>query len=257
MPTQTRYHPLLRTRRQAAYGWETGGFLVAIDLSNEIKRPVTALLAVVGVIGWIVAVYSVSSARTERGAASVRIQELERLHGAATGELDKQRQAATTLADLQKRAAETQAAAAKAAAERDATNGSLIVLRASMEAIQREILQARADAEAKTKQVAEIHAQMNDASQGLAQTQRQLQEADIVLGTRMQSLADATGRLGAAVAQEVEVRQAIIAGFAEIARLETGVQGARQAEAEAQKQLAETRGQLLQAIEEASKVAKP
>ncbi len=230
---------------------------MAINLSNEIKRPVTMLLAAVGVIGWIVAVYSVSTSRTERGTATVRIQEMERLHGAATGELDKQRQAATTLADLQKRAAEAQAAAAKAGAERDATNGSLIVLRASLEAIQRDIVQARADAEAKTKQVAEIQAQINEASQALAQTQLRLQEGDVVLGSRLQSLADATGRLGAAVAQEVEVRQAIIAGFAEIARLDAGLQAVRLAEAEAQRQLADTRAQLQQATEEAAKTAKP
>jgi len=92
---------------------------VAIDPRAELKRPVPIALAILALLGWIVAVYFIWSVSTLRSSSTRQIDQLTASRQQLATELDQQRQAAGTLAEVRKKAAETQAAIDQATHERE------------------------------------------------------------------------------------------------------------------------------------------
>jgi hypothetical protein len=91
---------------------------VTIDPKAELKRPVPVALAIVALLGWIVAVYFVWSVSSLRNSSTRQIDQIAAFRQQLATELDQQRQAAGTLAELQKKATETEAAIDQATRER-------------------------------------------------------------------------------------------------------------------------------------------
>ena len=91
---------------------------MAIALRAELKRPVPVALAIVALLGWIVAVYFIWSISALRNSSTTQIDQIAASRQQLATELDQQRRATGTLAEVRKKAAETEAAIDQATRER-------------------------------------------------------------------------------------------------------------------------------------------
>src|SRR5438105_4478705 len=121
---------------------------MAVDIGTELRRPLPLALLVLAVIGWIVALYEMSSLSSLRAADADRINAL-------TSELNQQRQASGTLADIQQKIQAAQGEVAKANQDRDQAQAQLADTQKNFDAAK--------------QQLAETSKQLDEQKQQLAQ----------------------------------------------------------------------------------------
>ena len=87
---------------------------MAIDLNEEMRRPVSLGLAALAVIGWVVAVCVWATLSTQSSRQQDRITEMQSRNEQLADELKQQRDAAGSLADIQAKREAAEAAVSTA-----------------------------------------------------------------------------------------------------------------------------------------------
>jgi hypothetical protein len=106
---------------------------VAVDIRAEMQRPVPLVLAAIALVGWIVAIWAISSGASDRHSAEAQLNAAEAARQQIIDELARHTRAAGSLDEVREQLGAVQAEVATATKDRDTLSTQLDSLRHDLE----------------------------------------------------------------------------------------------------------------------------
>lgn len=218
---------------------------------NLTQQPIVIALAIAAALGWIVAIWSLTSSASQERDLTGRIQELEAGRTTAVSQLEELRRTGGTLADIQGQITALQANLEQLRLQQEQATASLSRVRDELGPAEQRLTDLQAQIKARTARVAELQGQADNITRQLEQSRQELAVVEQNISARAQELASVGERLLSVRQEETRTRQelsrltaAAAEKVAEMGAAEHRLQQARQAEAQAQRSLAASRESL-------------
>jgi predicted nucleic acid-binding Zn-ribbon protein len=209
---------------------------MAYDAGDEFRRPVPLALAVLAVIGWLLAAYLWSKASETEAQMTDSLSAAERARESLAADLQNLQKSAGTAAELKAQASEAEKALSEAAAARASAQNELADLTKQIGDAKLAISGAQEEASAKSRDLQGVDARLKEETDRLAglQTQDQSMAAEQVrlqqeVDRARAAFAEAQEQTSAAQKQFETIQSQINAGTAELNALQQQIRDAKAA----------------------------
>jgi formylglycine-generating enzyme required for sulfatase activity len=214
---------------------------MAVDVQSDVSRSGPPILAVIAVLGWLLAAASVWYALGVQGS---RVSQLEAENQRLIQEAGQQRESMARAGELQQQADAAQIALDQAMADRSEVARLLASTQAELQLAQQTLARLKGEVEGEQARLAGLEDEASRIEPRAVAAKATIEDLDAQIASRTQELADATAKLDAARQQEADVRR----DMAQVARdlddrrteiswFEEHTREARTAYADAQQQL--------------------
>ncbi|WP_230533572.1 coiled-coil domain-containing protein [Microvirga roseola] len=208
-------------------------------------------MAVAAALGWIVAIWSLTSSASEERELSQRIQELQASRAAVVSQLEELRRTGGSLASLQEQITTGQQNLEQLRLQQEQVQAALARTPDLLGPAEQRLSDLQAQIEARSVRMAELQSEANSIASQVEQARQELTAVQQSIGMRTQELASVGERLVMVRQEESDARQelsrltaASADKVAEMGIAERRLQEAREAEAQAQRNLAAVRESL-------------